>query len=60
MGEVSDVLTGPCSSTGSPRTLKILPRVASPTGTHIAAPVSTASIPLTNPSVPLIATALTR
>ena len=30
------------------------------TGTEMGAPVSKASIPLTNPSVPLIATALTR
>ncbi len=53
------MFTGPCSSTGSPKTLNILPRVASPTGTDIYAPVSIASIPLTRPSVPLIATALT-
>ena len=41
------------------QTLNILPKVASPTGTDIGAPVSIASMPLTRPSVPLIATALT-
>ena len=59
IGAVSEVFTGPCSSTGSPNTLNILPKVASPTGTDIGAPVSVASMPLTRPSVPLIATALT-
>ncbi len=38
-------------SIGSPRTLKIRPRVFSPTGTVMGAPVATASIPLTRPSV---------
>ena len=35
----------------SPRTLKRRPRVAFPTGTLTAAPVSIASAPLSNPSV---------
>ena len=59
MGDVSSVATEPFSSTGSPSTLKILPRVPLPTGTLIGAPVSTISIPLTKPSVPLMATART-
>ena len=51
--------TGPKLSTGSPRTLKIRPRVAPPTGTLRGAPVSITLIPLVKPSVALIATALT-
>ncbi len=46
-------------STGSPRTLRIRPRAAAPTGTEIAAPVSIASMPRTTESVELIATART-
>lgn len=38
-------------SMASPRTLKIRPRVFSPTGTLIGAPVATASMPRTSPSV---------
>ena len=51
--------TGPKLSTGSPRTLKIRPRVAPPTGTLRGAHVSITLIPLVKPSVALIATALT-
>ena len=35
----------------SPKTLKSLPKVLSPTGTFIGLPVSIASAPLTSPSV---------
>ena len=42
-------------STVSPRTLKTRPRVASPTGTLIGAPVSSASMPRIRPSVELMA-----
>ncbi|MED6114617.1 hypothetical protein PIB30_079053 [Stylosanthes scabra] len=50
MGDVVRVSTGPKSSTGSPSTLKIRPRVALPTGRLRGAPVSTTSIPLIRPS----------
>ena len=60
IGAVVEVATGPRSSTGSPSTLKMRPRVASPTGTEIGAPVSVAAMPRTRPSVLLIATARTR
>ena len=46
-------------SIGSPSTLKIRPKVASPTGTEIGPPVACASIPRTNPSVGPIAIHLT-
>ena len=46
-------------SIGSPNTLNILPNVFSPTGTEIGAPVASASIPLTNPSVGPMAIHLT-
>ena len=39
-GGVSVASTGPFSSTGSPMTLRMRPRVPSPTGTEIGAPVS--------------------
>ena len=51
---------GPSSSTGSPSTLKIRPRIVLPTGTESAAPVSTTVIPRCKPSVALIDTARTR
>ena len=59
IGQRSD-LTLPASSIGSPRTLKIRPRVTSPTGTEIDAPVSCTSAPRGMPSVESIATARTR
>ena len=46
-------------SMGSPSTLKIRPRVSSPTGIVIGAPVATASIPRTSPSVEPMAIHLT-
>src|SRR5690242_15624192 len=51
MGEESFALTGPRSSTGSPTTLMMRPRVSGPTGTLIGPPVSTTSAPRTKPSV---------
>ena len=42
-------------SVGSPRTLKIRPKVSLPTGTLIALPVSITGVPLLRPSVELIA-----
>ena len=50
---------GPCSSTGSPTTFKILPNVEFPTGTEIGAPASSTIAPLTNPSELSIAIVLT-
>src|SRR5690242_11288808 len=55
MGEESFALTGPRSSTGSPITLMMRPRVSGPTGTAIGAPVSSTSAPRTRPSVVSIA-----
>src|SRR5437870_3291241 len=49
------VTTGPRSSTGSPITLRIRPRVSGPTGIMIGPPVSTTSAPRTSPSVVSIA-----
>ena len=48
------VLTGPLSSMGSPITLIMRPRVSSPTGILIGAPVSVTAWPRTRPSVPKI------
>src|SRR5690242_6960363 len=48
-------LIGPASSTGSPITFMMRPRVPSPTGTAIACPVSNTSFPRTRPSVESIA-----
>ncbi|VVT34745.1 conserved hypothetical protein [Hoeflea sp. EC-HK425] len=45
------VLTGPASSTGSPITFRMRPRVSAPTGTEIESPVSTTFWPRTRPSV---------
>ena len=47
-------------STGSPITFQMRPRVSFPTGIMIGAPVSTASIPRTMPSVEVMATVRTR
>ena len=56
IGQLSLLPTGAgLWSTGSPRTLKTRPRVASPTGTMIGAPVSSASMPRIRPSVELMA-----
>ncbi len=51
--------SGPASSTGSPSTFRIRPSAGAPTGTEMAAPVSTTSIPRMMPSVEDIATART-
>ena len=59
IGNFVSIETGPISSTGSPKTLKIRPRVALPTGTLIASPKSATDIPLFRPSVDVIDTALT-
>ena len=57
IGHFSSATTGAGSwSTVSPSTLKIRPNTPSPTGTAIAAPVSSASILRVIPSVELIAT----
>ena len=50
-------LTGPRSSTGSPITLRMRPRVALPTGTVMGPPVSKHCMPRTMPSVDSMATA---
>ena len=42
---------GPASSMGSPITFMMRPRVAGPTGTRMAAPVSVTGAPRTRPSV---------
>ena len=59
MGQSSDALTGPPSSMASPSTLKMRPRVGSPTGTEMGAPVSVTSVPRARPSVVSSATART-
>jgi len=51
IGSYSFTFGGSFSSIGSPRTLNIRPNVSSPTGTQIGAPVATASMPRTRPSV---------
>ena len=47
-------------STGSPITFQMRPRVCGPTGIMMGAPVSTASMPRTRPSVDDMATVRTR
>ena len=59
IGMVFSVLISPALSTGSPRTFIILPRVFSPTGTFIGAPVLFTESPLFKPSVEPIAIVLT-
>ena len=49
---------GPLSSTYSPMTFMILPKVSGPTGILIGAPESRTSWPLTKPSVPSMAVVL--
>ena len=56
MGRVVVTSTGPLLSIGRPRTSNTRPRVASPTGTEIGAPVSRTSTPRARPSVVVIAT----
>ena len=51
IARVSVAWTGPRSSTGSPTTFRMRPRVASPTGTEIGPPVSVTAAPRTRPSV---------
>src|SRR6266446_1100401 len=53
------VCTGPRSSTGSPTTLRMRPKVSGPTGIMIGPPVSTTWVPRTSPSVVSIATVRT-
>ncbi len=59
MGSYSTFSGAGLLSIGSPSTLNILPRHASPTGTFMGLPLDVASIPLTSPSVGPIATHLT-
>ena len=58
MGNLCSDSTGSPLSTGSPKTFKILPKIFSPTGTVIGWQVFFAFIPLFNPSVDDMATAL--
>jgi hypothetical protein len=51
IGRRISVSTGPCLSTGSPRTLRMRPRVCLPTGMVTGAPVEIAFMPRTRPSV---------
>ncbi len=60
IGRLTAAVTAPLLSIGWPRTSKTRPRVTSPTGTVIAAPVSTASPPRARPSVVVIATVRTQ
>ena len=60
IGRVWVALTGPLLSIAWPSTSNTRPRVASPTGTVIAAPVSRTSVPRARPSVVVIATARTQ
>src|SRR5215207_9294585 len=60
IGQRSSLPTSPPRSIGSPRTLKMRPSVARPTGTVIGPPVSSTSMPRASPSVESIATARTR
>ena len=53
------VLISPISSTGSPVTFKILPKIGLPTGILIGSFVLTTFMPLFNPSVEDMATVLT-
>ena len=59
MGILSFSPTSPLPSMGLPRTLRILPKVFSPTGTVTGSPVFSASAPLLSPSVMPIAMVLT-
>ena len=60
IGQRSSASTGSPLSIGSPSRLKMRPRVASPTGTVIGAPVSITLSPRCSPSVASIATVRTR
>ena len=55
MGQCSVAFTGPSSSTGSPTTFRIRPRVALPTGITIGDPVFRTGTPRARPSVESIA-----
>ena len=59
MPQRSASLISPLLSMVSPTTFNKRPNVASPTGTVMAEPVSTATMPRTSPSVEDIATHLT-
>ncbi len=56
IGNLRSVFTGPLVSTGSPRTLKILPKVHRPTGTVIEPGSICTGWPRYIPSVPCMAT----
>ena len=56
---VSVVVSGPCSSTGSPMTFMMRPSTPLPTGIWIGLPVSRTSMPRTRPSVVSMAIART-
>ena len=60
IGRLFLALTGPFPSIGWPRTSNTRPRVDSPTGTVIGAPVSMTSVPRARPSVVVMATARTQ
>src|SRR2546426_9435613 len=60
MGQRSFSCRGPSWSTGFPITLMTRPSVSRPTGTEIGSPRSSASMPLTIPSVGSMATQRTR
>src|SRR6516162_2871751 len=59
IGDRRLVCTGPRSSTGSPTTWRMRPRVSGPTGIVIGPPVSATRVPRTSPSVLSIATVRT-
>ena len=60
IGQRSVILRSPRLSTGFPTTLSTRPSVASPTGTVIGWPASSARMPRTRPSVGSIDTVRTR
>src|SRR6186997_1846803 len=60
IGRWTAASTGPLRSIARPRTSNTRPRVASPTGTVIGAPVSTTLVPRASPSVVVIATLRTQ
>jgi hypothetical protein len=60
IGSILSALTSPLPSIAWPSTSNTRPRVTSPTGTVIGAPVSRTSVPRARPSVVVIATARTQ
>src|SRR6185295_11442313 len=60
IGSMTSAFTGPFRSIGRPRTSNTRPRVASPTGTVMGLPVSTARVPRARPSVVVMATERTQ